>query len=94
MIHLLKTTSSTAEIASVPSQSEQIHDDIQHAPPGTRLAGVLVAGAQERLQSVAVTADHVVAFVASTPTTLHRLVPDEDDQLVGTMRAAVNTPME
>lgn len=76
------------------TQSDQITDDIRHAPPGTKLAGVLVAGDQERLQSVAVTADHVVAFVASTPTTLHRLVPDEDDPLVDTMRAAVNTPME
>lgn len=76
------------------TSTQEILDDLRHAPPGTRLAGVVIAGAQERLQGVLATAEHVAGFVAATPTKLHRLIPDSDDEVVATMRSAVTASTE
>ena len=63
------------------TNGDDLRDDLGHAPPGAVLAGFVLAGDQERLQTVAVTKSITSGFIAATPTKLLRFTPDEDNVL-------------
>ncbi len=73
------------------TNGDDLGDDLGHAPPGAVLAGFVLAGDQERLQTVAVTKSITSGFIAATPTKLLRFTPDEDDALFIAAKSAIGT---
>ena len=71
------------------ASTEEVIGDLGRAPDATVLAGVILAGEQERLQGIAVAAGFTVGFVAATPLKLYPFSPDDDNEVVLAMNQAV-----